>query len=256
MKLTSGVGLLVVLAIGSGCSKKADGSSSGDTAGPAGATGSTVAAELPAEDRGYTDPKQGWGWSDRCWKSLQAGKLAAAKAECNEGLKVAAATGGPKPSLLYNLGLIEEKSGNSAGAKSFFEQSLALRPNAEVSAALVRVGGTPPATAKAGAVKKSIKCGSNTCDKICCGFSNKCAQDGNSCDRATNGEGSIYECDGAEDCSPGEICCVATTGRTTVSYCSSTATCKQQQGKTVCHADSDCSHGKCTGDGDNIKDCE
>ncbi len=103
--------------------------------------------ELAPDDAGFTDTKNGWGWSDRCWKSLQAGLLGYAKAQCQRGLDVAPNPGPPKgarPSLLYNMGLIEERGGNKALAKSLFEQSLALRPHPDVEAALRRVGGEPP----------------------------------------------------------------------------------------------------------------
>jgi Tfp pilus assembly protein PilF len=42
----------------------------------------------------------------------------------------------PRASLLYNLGLIEQKEGNVDDARRFFKQSLALREHAKVRAAL------------------------------------------------------------------------------------------------------------------------
>lgn len=104
-------------------------------------------AQLAPEDAGFVDATRGWGWSDRCWASLHENRLGYAKAQCAEGLALARADGSPtsaRPSLLYNLGLIEERSGNLPGARALFEQSLGLRPNAEVAAALRRVGGSPP----------------------------------------------------------------------------------------------------------------
>ena len=41
----------------------------------------------------------------------------------------------PRASLRYNEALVEQKRGNDAAARTFYEQSLALRPNAEVAAA-------------------------------------------------------------------------------------------------------------------------
>src|SRR5690606_12312682 len=102
--------------------------------------------ELAPEDAGFVDTKEGWGWSDRCWKSLHDGKLGFAKAQCAEGLKFAKSDGSKssaRPSLIYNLGLIEEKTGNKDEARRLFEQSLGLRFHPDVATALRRVGGTP-----------------------------------------------------------------------------------------------------------------
>lgn len=102
--------------------------------------------DLPPEDGGFVDVRGGWGWSDRCWSSLEAGRLAAARARCSAGLGIAPAGSGPdgrgaRPSLLYNLGLVEERSGNLIAARRRIAESLALRPHDEVEAALRRVGG-------------------------------------------------------------------------------------------------------------------
>ena len=221
------------------------------------------AATLPPEDVGFVDKRDGWDWSDRCWKSLGANRLAAARAECAKGLELAHEGKPARPSLLYNSGLVEERSGNTAGAKAFFEQSLALRPNAEVAAALGRVGGTPPAAPKAAGVKKSIKCGNTTCDKVCCETSGKCAQDVNSCERATNGEGTIYECDGPEDCALGEVCCKSTMDRTVASRCTAKGSCKGTfhhprydqdfPDAILCHASADCVNGGTCASGECAK---
>lgn len=142
--LIVGAGLVPIL----GCksNKTSDTAPAASTTAATSAPATAPGAALPEQDRGFADSRNGWGWSDRCWKNLGANQLANAKAECLEGLKLApdGATGA-RPSLLYNLGLIEERSGNSAGARDLFTQSLTLRPNAEVSAALSRVGGTPVA---------------------------------------------------------------------------------------------------------------
>ena len=50
------------------------------------------------------------------------------------------ATPQPKASLLYNKGLVETKLGHTDAARQLFVESLALRPNAEVQAALNSLG--------------------------------------------------------------------------------------------------------------------
>ncbi len=103
-------------------------------------------AILAPEDGGFVDPRNGWGWSDRCWQHLGQNLLGYAKAECEAGMKITAqdsAANSPRPSLLYNLGLIQERSGSPTAAKALYEQSLDLRANPEVESALRRVGGTP-----------------------------------------------------------------------------------------------------------------
>lgn len=118
------------------------------------AKGDEVVPELTADDKTFVDKRNGWGWSDRCWSSLGKNKLGNAIAECEEGLKIAPPNGDAKPALLYNRGLIEERLGHQAAARSYFEKSLDLRPandpgRKEVEQALKRVGGVPkPASAK------------------------------------------------------------------------------------------------------------
>lgn len=95
---------------------------------------------LAPDDDGFQDTRGGWGWSDRCWKNLHAGKFGWAEAECQQGIAVADSDKPqPRSSLLYNLGLIDEKTGSLASARSRYELSLALRENAEVREALNRV---------------------------------------------------------------------------------------------------------------------
>lgn len=109
--------------------------------------------ELAPGDRGFVDTRDGWGWSDRCWASLGEGRLGHARAQCEQGLTVAPDPGPPdgaRPSLLYNLGLVAERSGDLIEARRRFERSLALRTNDEVVEALRRVGGVwPPAAGAA-----------------------------------------------------------------------------------------------------------
>lgn len=222
---------------------------------------------IPAQDRGFVDQRQGWGWSDRCWKNLHAGNLATAKTECTKGLEIAPATGGPRPSLLYNLGLIAEKAGDMPGARKYFEQSLALRPHAEVRAALIRVGGSPPANAQNNSVKRSIPCGNVKCDNVCCATSGECAVDPSRCGRATNGEGTIYECDGPEDCESGQICCLVTMDRTVASNCTPKSSCtgsfhhpryeEDFPDRVLCHSNADCVNGgSCKSSDYDLSRCE
>lgn len=186
-------------------------------------TKTASAGVLPSEDKGFIDTRGGWGWSDRCWKNIGANRLDAARAECAEGLKMTRGGAGARPSLLYNLGLVEERSGNPSGARALYEESLSLRPNDEVAAALSRVGGSPPTKP----VQKSIRCGATTCSKVCCAtFKEHCANDASECDRATNGEGTILLCGGPDDCESGQVCCRIYTDRTTAQECIAPSKCR------------------------------
>ncbi len=42
----------------------------------------------------------------------------------------------PRASLLYNLGIIEQKLGHTDAARTLYKQSLAIRANTQVQAAL------------------------------------------------------------------------------------------------------------------------
>lgn len=95
-----------------------------------------TASDLAPDDRGFVDNRGGWGWGDRCWKHIKSGQLDWAKAECLRGMDMNPAAPQPRASLLYNLGIIEAKLGNVDVARVYFQQSLALRPNADVQAAL------------------------------------------------------------------------------------------------------------------------
>ncbi len=44
---------------------------------------------LAPDDDGFVDTRGGWGWGDRCWNHLKAGKLGWAKAECRKGMGIA-----------------------------------------------------------------------------------------------------------------------------------------------------------------------
>jgi len=177
-------------------------------AAPAGLDASTP--ELAPEDVGFLDARGGWGWSDRCWKSLEQGRLGHAKAQCNEGLKVAPDRGGPdsaKPSLLYNLGLIEERSGDLIAARRLMEQSVTLRPNDEVSAALRRVGGTSLPACEACKTQEdfdaAMKRGASCCPASICNLDSDC-QGGRVCCKVPGGTlcGDASRCKGENRVNP------------------------------------------------------
>jgi hypothetical protein len=119
---------------------------------------------------------------------------------------------------------------------------------------------------RVGGSKKAIACGQTTCDRVCCATSGKCAQSPDSCERATNGEGTIYECDGPEDCGTAQICCLFAMDRTTASDCVTSSKCtgtfhhprydQDIPERVLCHADSDCVHGgSCSRAGEGPKEC-
>lgn len=207
VKLRSGLAVLVFIGSAAGCDDPSTSSpASSGSASPAAAKASSAPSssaapgasastspgldasrpELAPSDAGFVDSKAGWGWSDRCWKSLHEGKLGFAKAQCAEGLKIAKADGSrasARPSLLYNLGLIAERAANKDEAKTLFEQSLALRYHPEVAAALTRVGGSPACRpcATQEDFDAAMKAGSKCCP--------------------------VTTCRGAADCSGGRVCC-------------------------------------------------
>jgi hypothetical protein len=116
-------------------------SSDGGTGGgaPAGDDDGTDAKHpsLPTSDDGFVDKRGGWGWGDKCWIHIKAGKWGWAKAECDKGMAIAD-PGAPQPraSLLYNEGLIAKAAGDVGEARKDFQQSLGLREHPEVRAAL------------------------------------------------------------------------------------------------------------------------
>jgi hypothetical protein len=203
-------------------------------------------------DAGFVDRRGGWDWSDRCWINLKKGKYGWAKAECEMGMKIGPDSPTPRSSLLYNLGLIERTAGDVEGARRYFEQSLALREHPEVRTALDSLPGSASARPRA---KKQIACGEATCDAVCCATFGKfyCGRDPNTCDRATNGEGTLYECDGREDCGIDEVCCLEPMDRTTAATCLPRSKCtgvfhhpRYEQDiplRVVCHTTADCPAG-------------
>jgi hypothetical protein len=91
---------------------------------------------LPERDNGFVDIRGGWGWGDKCWLNIKAGKWGWAKAECDEGMRMNPVSPQPMASLLYNEGLIAKAMGKPEEARARFSESLALREHPEVRAAL------------------------------------------------------------------------------------------------------------------------
>jgi tetratricopeptide (TPR) repeat protein len=98
---------------------------------------------LAPSDADFTDTRGGWGWGDRCWINLKKKKYGWAKAECDKAMAMNPKAPSPRASILYNLGLIEQGSGNLDAARTYYQQSLALREHPEVRAALESVAGSP-----------------------------------------------------------------------------------------------------------------
>jgi hypothetical protein len=166
--------------------------------------------ELAPDDAGFVDARKGWGWSDRCWKSLEQGRLGHARAQCDEGLKVSPEGGGKdsaRPSLLYNLGLIAEKSGDLIEARRRMEESIKLRPNDEVAAALRRVGGTPPPACEACKTQEDfdavMKKGAACCPVTACNLDSDCTG-GRVCCKIPGGQlcGDASRCTGSNRVNP------------------------------------------------------
>jgi hypothetical protein len=79
----------------------------------------------------------GWGWSDRCFVHIRAKNWGWAKAECDEGMKLAdPATPQPRAALLFNEGLIAKAAGDIEGARRDLAASVSLSDNADVRATL------------------------------------------------------------------------------------------------------------------------
>jgi hypothetical protein len=106
---------------------------------------------LSPDDATFTDSRSGWGWSDRCYKELQAGKLGWAGAACDHGLTLHDLDTRAVAALQYNKGLVAEQAGEKEAAQAAFLSSLAARSTddpgrGEVAAALARVAGAAPET--------------------------------------------------------------------------------------------------------------
>jgi hypothetical protein len=144
----AGSALVVLMAIGVGAFLLLRGD---DTRPPTPPTPPAVATNdgtdanrpiLPDADKGFVDTRGGWGWGDKCWINLKAGKWGWAKAECDQGMATNPASPQPRASLLYNEGLVAKAAGRIDEARQDFISSLALRENAEVRAALSTLTGS------------------------------------------------------------------------------------------------------------------
>lgn len=84
-------------------------------------------SDLAPEDRDFVDDKNGTGWGNRCYTHFKAGALSFARAACQKGLE-----SGPddktRGAILYNLGLVDEATGDKKSSCEWFRQSLVARP--------------------------------------------------------------------------------------------------------------------------------
>ncbi|HEY3494676.1 MAG TPA: hypothetical protein VGK73_08330 [Polyangiaceae bacterium] len=84
-------------------------------------------SELAPEDRDFVDDRNGFQWGDRCYKHFKAGALGYARAACTKGLE-ASPDAKVRAAITYNLGLVEEASGDKKAGCEWLRQSLAARP--------------------------------------------------------------------------------------------------------------------------------
>jgi tetratricopeptide (TPR) repeat protein len=82
--------------------------------------------------------------SELGWSAMNAGDFAKARRADEQAVAVAIDKR-VKAASLYNLGLVQEKTGDKDGALRSFLASLKLRPHATVEAAIERLGSTPQA---------------------------------------------------------------------------------------------------------------
>lgn len=76
------------------------------------------------------------------WSAMNAGDYKKARRADDQAVRLAVEPK-VKAAALYNLGVVEEKTGNAEDARASFAQSLALRPNKTVEAELAKLGATP-----------------------------------------------------------------------------------------------------------------
>jgi hypothetical protein len=127
---------------------------------PSATADASVVAQLAPADVTFVDARHGFGWGDRCFAHYRAGELPQARAACDHGLALPDLDPGARPMLLYNEGLVAEKAGDLAAARTDYAQSLAARPAGEegravVEKALVALGGMPPAPP---AIRAPLEC--------------------------------------------------------------------------------------------------
>lgn len=85
-------------------------------------------SELAPEDQTFVDDKNGVGWGNRCYAHFKAGALSFARAACKKGLE-ASPDDKTRGAILYNLGLVDEATGDKKASCEWFRQSLVARPN-------------------------------------------------------------------------------------------------------------------------------
>jgi len=88
-------------------------------------------AELAPEDVAGADTRSAFDWGNNCFKHFQSGMLSYARAACQSGLTLDSEPK-IKGAIFYNLGLVEEKTGDLKAACEAYRQSLAIRPNGAV----------------------------------------------------------------------------------------------------------------------------
>lgn len=85
-------------------------------------------SELAPEDQNFIDDKNGVGWGNRCYTHFKAGVLNFARAACMKGLE-SNPDDKTRGALLYNLGLVDEATGDKKTSCEWLRQSLVARPN-------------------------------------------------------------------------------------------------------------------------------
>ena len=92
--------------------------------------------ELAPADQNFVDSTRGRKWGDRCYLHIKAQRYEWAVAACQKGL-AADPEKWTHGALLYNLGLIGERTGNLEAARHYYSESLRVRPTGR-SADIVR----------------------------------------------------------------------------------------------------------------------
>lgn len=110
---------------------------------------------------------------------------------------------------------------------------------------LIGCGGTGEDTTSSDTqARVAIACGAVTCDQICCPLSESCAEEVDTCLDPTNGHGVYMKCDGPEDCSDGETCCIGVGAAFFGSAeCTAASECSESFQQIACHGGGDCPTG-------------
>ncbi len=91
--------------------------SPGPSSSGASASRSRSRTSSPRRDKEFVDDKAGIGWGNRCYTHFKNGLLPYARAACQKALESEPAPK-TKGAVLYNVGLIEEASGDARGGVS------------------------------------------------------------------------------------------------------------------------------------------